>query len=105
MERERNIMNYESDLQIVQDAARMLIENHLGYSNSLIGAPSDNIAGVVGGELWESYVTREVGSPKGWDALDEGSRALHKEIIESLFEEACVTADARWRAAMTLLGL
>ena len=95
-------ITYTDNQQIIEDAAQMLIENHLQWSGSQKGKPSrdiDNVQGQVFTAYAESKLTYDE-----WDELDEHDQQLFRDHADLLFEKAAHLADRKWEAFMTLLG-
>lgn len=96
-------LTYINDQQFVNDAATMLIESHLRWSNSTDNLPSwdhDNVRGDMLLAHREAHYTKEE-----WRAMDELRRAEARLEVLPLYDEAALLADRKWMAAMTLLGI
>lgn len=96
-------LTYTNDEQIINDAAQMLIERHLNWSNSLDSKPSANTVDVYGmmtGAILDAKYTYDE-----WCALAKSEQAHQECEIRAMFEKAAKLADRKWEAAMVLLGL
>lgn len=98
---------YANDQQIIDDAAQMLIEDHLRWSGSDRGLPSKDrahVRGYIYSILMENDASRD-----SWNDLSEedkeDARAFNSDMAKLLFKEAAEIADRKWLAAMTLLGI
>ena len=89
---------YETDEQFVRDAADAYLRDHLQYSSSLEGVPSDRLfdLGCVAARAYERHEA---------EAGREVSRDEAVAHVEPLCRRACAIADERWAAARVLLGL
>lgn len=100
-------LNYTNDQQIIEDAARLLIEAHLYWRGSGNGMPSkDNnfVQGNIYCALMDHFVDRAI-----WDELTEdereSTRSYYGEMAEQLFNVAADEADRKWFEALLVLGL
>lgn len=96
-------LTYIDDQQLINDAARKLIELHLHWSGSNEDLPSRDI-GRVRSEALDAY--REgVTTFDKWLEMDEAQRDALDACASLIFEKAATLADRKWLAAMTLLGI
>ena len=91
-------MIYESDEQMVRDMTAALIEGHLDSGNCLDTSPSDDPRNVLADAV-EAYQCHCL------DRDPECDLRLAREQLSALYREAKKAADARWDAAMLLLGV
>ena len=96
-------LTYVNDQQVIADAAKMLIENHLHWSGSNESLPSNSRSGVEC-ELFSAYVEANLFDFE-WDDLGVEDKRLYRDRASLLFEKAAQLADRKWQAAMTLLGI
>lgn len=95
-------MKYINDQQIINDAAQMLLEKHMDWSGSHESMPSRDL-GNVRGFLVEAYLEARF-TPKEWNEASDELRAGVDAHLNGLYGKAKEIADAKWSAAMTLLG-
>jgi hypothetical protein len=93
---------YTNDQQIINDAAQMLIENHLHWSGSNEGMPSNDL-GNVSGVMLDAYRRANI-AVEEWKSMDEEMKRDFLAKVELLYTKAAQLADRKWEAAMTLLG-
>lgn len=91
-------MIYENDEQMVRDMTTALIEGHLDSGNCLNTSPSDDPSNVLADAV-EAYQRHCL------DRDPECDLRLAREQLTALYREAAKAADARWGAAMLLLGV
>lgn len=96
-------LTYTNDQQIINDAAQMLIEAHLRWTNSGTEMPSKDLD-YVRGSLSEAYLDAKFESGE-WLTMSDAERDFQKAIAACLFKKAAQIADRKWQAAMTLLGI
>ena len=96
-------LTYKNDQQLVNDAARLIIENHLHWSNSNESSPSKGQENVRG-QVFEAYRKAQY-SIEEWSAMSDARKELEAILAGDLFEQAAQLADRKWEAAMTLLGI
>ena len=97
-------LTYTTEEQIINDAAQMLIEKHLQWSNSLDSMPHDDPDRRVYDMMVEAILDSEY--TKGeWQALTKSEKAYQENEIREMFDKAAQLADRKWEAAMVLLGI
>ena len=96
-------LTYTNDQQIINDAAQMLIENHLHWSGSNEGMPSKDLNNVQGQVIY-AYLEVSV-TDEEWNDMDKVDQMLLREQANAFFKQAAQLADRKWEAAMTLLGI
>lgn len=96
-------LTYANDKQIIDDAAALLVKEHLSWSDSDREMPSRDL-GNVRGELVGAYMDAELGD-KAQDEVTEDEIRFAKERANTLFRSACRAADEKWTAAKILLGI
>lgn len=95
---------YINDQQFVSDAAQALIKSHLSWSSSDRDMPSKDLSNVCS-MMIDTYLEANY-TIEQWQAFTEEQRANAVSVIrDCMFAEAKKIADAKWAAAMTLLGI
>lgn len=96
-------LTYKNDEQPINDAVRMLIENHLAWSGSDESMPSadqDNVRG----SFFDARATADF-TVDEWDALTDEEREEHTNKVNSRFDKAAAEADRKWEAVKVMLDL
>lgn len=96
-------LTYITDDQIINDAAQMLIEEHLRWSGSNEGTPSKDHS-MIRGKFVDAYLHAHF-TTEEWLEMTENEQTFQEEMASSLFKQAANIADRKWEAAMTLLGI
>lgn len=96
-------LTYTNDQQIINDAAQMLVESHLRWTDSGRTMPSED-RDCVRSQMLDAYLEAHFDIEE-WLGMTDVERTFHKEIAASLFKQAARIADRKWQAAMTLLGI
>lgn len=94
---------YINDEQFVADAAKMLVKAHLDWSGSGEEMPSRD-KGCVQGLMFSAYFAANF-TAEEFNAMTDEEKAFKSEIVNRLYKDACIAADRKWEAAMTLLDL
>lgn len=93
-------VNYE---QLINNAVKELIENHLAWSGSDKEMPSRDTGSVRGGFIKacreERYTADE------WDLLNEDEKQGFFVYCSRKFADAAAEADRKWEAVKVMLGL
>lgn len=95
-------LTYTNDQQLINDAAQMLIENHLSWSGSDTEMPSrdlDGVRGLISDAYLEYHYTADE-----WEEASKEERMLAEAAAGNLYRSAKQLADQKWEAVMTLLG-
>ena len=96
-------LKFDSPKQLINDAVKMLIENHLAWSGSDKEMPSRDL-GNVRGEFIDAWLDGCYTVDK-WDLLSEDEHMARFAYWNDRFNEAAAEADRKWEAAKTLLDL
>nr|DAF33255.1 MAG TPA: hypothetical protein [Caudoviricetes sp.] len=96
-------LTYKNEEQLINDAVRMLIKNHLAWSGSQEGRPGIDL-GNVRGSFFEARATADFTEDK-WNAFTDEARDEYTNKVNSQFDKAAAEADRKWEAAKTLLDL
>lgn len=96
-------LTYTSNQQLINDAAQMLLENHLHWSGSNEGMPSKDLNNVRG-QVIEAYLSGSF-TKEEWLEKEETKQKFWIEMANGYFKDAAKLADRKWEAAMTLLGI
>ena len=97
-------LTYTSEQQLINDAAQMLLINHLHWSNSNEGMPSDDRDGVMC-EVKEAYLSYTFPNIEEWEALSSLEQRIEIDEAVCIFRQAAILADRKWEAAMLLIGI
>ena len=100
-ERKGNEMKFENETQIINEAAKAIIKNHLNWSNSLDSMPSEGDARILG-DMRDAYIDRFYGEDWDWDN-EEAKEAF--DIVKPMFEEARMLADKKWNAMIAIMDI
>lgn len=96
-------LTYTDDNQFVSDAAKMLIKAHLDWSGSGEEMPSRD-KGCVRGLMFSAYFAANF-TAEEFNAMSDEEKAFESAIVSRLYKDACIAADRKWEAAMTLLDI
>lgn len=96
-------ITYTNDQQLINDAAQMLLEEHLKWSGSNEGMPSRDRSHVevlvLDAYLEGNYAIEE------WEKMSIEEWGCVVAKVDLLHEKAKQLADKKWEAAMTILGI
>ena len=96
-------LKFENSKQLINDAVKMLIENHLAWSGSDESMPSRDL-GNVRGEFIDAWLDGCYTVDK-WDLLSEDEHMERFAYWDSRFNEAAAEADRKWEAVKVMLDL
>lgn len=96
-------ITYINDQQFINDAADILIKEHLRWSGSNEGMPSRDCS-LVSVLVHDAYLEGNY-TIEEWDKMSMEEREPVGDKVALLFENAKLIADKKWEAAMTLLGI
>lgn len=96
-------LKFENSKQLINDAVKMLIENHLAWSGSDKEMPSRDL-GNVRGEFIDAWLDGCYTVDK-WDLLSEDEHMERFAYWDSRFNEAAAEADRKWEAVKVMLDL
>ena len=96
-------LKFDSPKQLINDAVKALIKNHLAWSGSDESMPSRDL-GNVRGEFIDaclegSYTVDE------WDLMNEDEHMKCFAYWDSKFNDAAAKADRKWEAVKVMLDL
>ena len=94
---------YENEEQLINDAVKMLIKNHLSWSGSDENMPSKDL-GNVRGSFFDARATADFTDDE-WDTLTDGERGEYENKVDSQFEKVAAEADRKWEAVKVILDL
>lgn len=94
-------MKFENETQIINDAAKAIIKQHLNLSNSLDSMPSEGDARILG-EMIDAYMNMLYG--EDWEWKQEGHKEAFK-TVKPMFEEARKLADKKWNAMIAIMDI
>lgn len=101
-----NELTYTNDQQIINDAAQMILAEHLDWSGTLRRKPSE-VHSIVLNRIFDAYAESII-DPDEFDELDHDTRKEMYISFDSksreLYAEAQAIADMKWEAAKVLLG-
>lgn len=101
-----NELTYTNDQQIINDAAQMILAEHLDWSGTLRRKPSE-IHSIVRNRIFDAYAESIIDPDEFWELENDAKKEMHKSFeakaIE-LYAEAQAIADKKWEAAKVLLG-
>ena len=97
-------LTFSTYQQIINDAAQMLIEKRLQWSNSLDSMPQGEPYYIVYGMMKDAILGSKY-TKEEWQALTDTEQAHQENEIRELFNKAEQLADRKCEAAMTLLGI
>lgn len=80
--------------QIIEHTSKVILRNHLDHCNCLSDKPSDNADGCVAFQIMKKSISE---APLFMVNTDTE--------LEQMYQSAKEVADAKWQAAVTLLGL
>lgn len=96
-------LTYKNDEQLINDAVKMLIKNHLAWSGSDENMPSKDLDNVRG-SIFDARATADF-SVDEWNALTDEERDEYTNKVDRLFYKAAAEADLRWEAVKVMLDL
>lgn len=96
-------LNYTNDQQLINDAAQMLLEEHLRWSGSNEGMPSRD-SSLVSARVLDAYLEGNF-TIEEWEKMSMEERECVGDKVALLEEKAKQLADKKWEAAMVLLGI
>ncbi len=94
---------YKNSKQLINDAVKALIKNHLEWSGSDKSMPSRDL-GNVRGEFIDACLDGCYTVDK-WDLLSEDEHMARFAYWDSRFNEAAAEADRKWEAVKVMLDL
>ena len=95
---------YKDDEQLINDAVKMLIKNHLAWSGSDEEMPSRDLDNVRG-RFFDARATADFTADE-WDtALSDEEREEYENKVNRQFDKAAVEADRKWKAVKVMLDL
>lgn len=97
-------LKYINDDQIVEDAAKIALERHLQYSNSLDDKPSETPSINVRAGIILAYTRATYTQEERCELTDARKNEIAAWSV-SLADKALKLADKKWEAARTLLGI
>ena len=96
-------LTYKNEEQLINDAVRMFIKNHLAFGVSHVGMPSKDLGGVRG-IFFYTRVTADFTAGE-WVAVTYEERYEYAKKVNRQFDKALDEADRKWEAVKTLLDL
>lgn len=99
-------LTYTNDQQIINDAAQMILAEHLDWSGTLRRKPSE-IHSIVRRRIFDAYAESVIDNNEFWGLEDEARKEMRNafdEKADELYAEAQEIADKKWEAAKVLLG-
>lgn len=96
-------LTYINDEQLINDAAQMLIADHLSWSGSDDGMPSRDL-GNVGSKVGHAYLEAKY-TVEEWQNESKEEQDFVEAEANALYKRAKKLADKKWEAAMLLLGM
>lgn len=96
-------LTYKNDEQLINDAVKMLIKNHLAWSGSHESMPSRDESDVRARFL-DVRATADF-TVDEWDALTDEEREEYTNKVDRQFDKAAAEADRKWEAVKVMLGL
>ena len=96
-------LTYTNDEQIINDAAALMIKNHLSWSGSDKGIPSTDL-GHVANMITDAYLAANY-TIHEWMNASEEEQYIAEDNASVLYRKAMQLADKKWEAAMLLLGM
>ena len=94
---------YKNDEQLINDAVKMLIENHLAWSGSDKEMPSRDLGNVKENFMnayWDDKFTADE-----WRAMTQDEHKEYFKLWASQFDKAAAEADRKWEAVKVMLDL
>lgn len=96
-------LKFDSPKQLINDAVKALIKNHLAWSGSDESMPSSDLGNVRGDFidacLEGCYTVDE------WDLMNEDEHEKSLAYLNRKFDDAAAEADRKWEAVKVMLDL